>query len=71
MFAGAASAGAYGLVLIAARLAPLGLVSAFRESSVMFGALGGWLILRETGAKRRLRGAALIATGLAVLVIAG
>lgn len=71
LFAGAASAGAYGLVLAAARLAPLGLVSAFRESSVMFGALGGWLILKEPDAKLRLRGAGLIAAGLAVLVFAG
>lgn len=71
VFAGAASAGAYGLVLAAARLAPLGLVSAFRESSVIFGALGGWLILKESAAKKRLGGAGLIAVGLAVLVFAG
>lgn len=71
IFAGAASAGAYGLVLAAARLAPLGLVSAFRESSVIFGALGGWLILKEVAAKKRLGGAGLIALGLAVLVFAG
>jgi drug/metabolite transporter (DMT)-like permease len=69
--AGAASAGAYALVLIAARLAPLGLVSAFRETSVLFGALGAWLILREPLAGRRLQGAAMIALGLVVLVIAG
>ena len=69
LFAGAASAGAYVLVLAAARLAPLGLVSAFRETSVVFGALAGWLILHEPDAKRRLRGTFLVAAGLAVLVL--
>ncbi len=71
LFAGMASIGAYALVLTAARLAPLGLVAAFRETSVLFGAAGGWLILREQEAKRRLRGAALITIGLAVLVLFG
>ena len=67
-FAGAASAGAYILVLIAARSAPLGLVAAVRETSVVFGALGGWLILGEPFGRRRLVAAAMIAAGLALLV---
>ncbi|MEK6255418.1 MAG: EamA family transporter [Gemmatimonadales bacterium] len=71
VFAGAASAGAYGLVLIAARTAPLGLVAAVRETSVVFGALGGWLILKEPLGARRLRAAALIASGLVLLAFAG
>jgi drug/metabolite transporter (DMT)-like permease len=71
LFAGAASIGAYALVLTAARLAPLGLVAAFRETSVLFGAAGGWLILKEREARRRLRGASLIAAGLVVLVLFG
>lgn len=71
VYAGAASVGAYGLVLAAARLAPLGLVAAFRETSVVFGTLGGMWILKEPAAKTRLRGASLIALGLAVLVLAG
>ncbi len=71
VFAGIASAGAYGLVLIAARSAPLGLVAAVRETSVVFGALGGWLILKEPLGTRRLRAAALIAGGLVLLAFAG
>ena len=71
VFAGIASAGAYGLVLIAARSAPLGLVAAVRETSVVFGALGGWLILKEPLGARRLRAAALIAGGLVLLAFAG
>jgi drug/metabolite transporter (DMT)-like permease len=69
LLAGTASAGAYALVLAAARLAPLGLVAAFRETSVLFGVIGGWLILREPDARARLRGASLIAVGLGVLVL--
>ena len=69
LFAGMASAGAYALVLSAARLAPLGLVAAFRETSVVFGTLGGLWILKEPAARSRLKGAALIAAGLVVLVI--
>lgn len=71
LLGGASAVAAYGLVLAAARLAPLGLVSAFRETSVLFGTVGGWLILGEPDARRRLWGASLIAVGLGVLVLAG
>jgi drug/metabolite transporter (DMT)-like permease len=66
---GAASAAAYMLVLAAARLAPLGLVAAFRESSVVFGALGAWLVLGEGAARRRVAGATAVALGLAIEVL--
>ncbi len=71
LLGGTASAAAYILVLAAARLAPLGLVSAFRETSVVIGALAGWLILSEPDGPRRIRGASLVAIGLAVLVLVG
>ena len=71
LFAGTASAGAYDLVLIAARSTPLGLVSAVRETAVVFGALGGWLILKEPLGVRRLRSATLIVSGLVLLAVAG
>ncbi|NNC42597.1 MAG: EamA family transporter [Acidimicrobiia bacterium] len=71
LLGGAASAAAYVLVLVAARLAPLGLVSAFRETSVVIGALAGWLVLSEPDGLRRLRGASLVAVGLGVLVFIG
>ena len=69
-FAGSASVVAYALVLTAARWAPLGLVSAVRETSVILGALGGWLLLKEPFGPARLRASALIAVGLMVLVVA-
>jgi drug/metabolite transporter (DMT)-like permease len=66
---GTASVGAYALVLIAARHASLGLVAAVRETSVVWGALGGWLLLGEAGGRRRFEGAALIALGLMLLAV--
>jgi len=66
---GIASAIAYILVLTAARRAPLGLVAAVRETSVVFGALGGWLILKEPFGRTRVRAAMVIAVGLALLVV--
>jgi uncharacterized membrane protein len=47
------------------------LVSALRETSVVFGALGGWLILKESMGWRRMRGAVLIAAGVFLLVAGG
>ena len=67
---GVLSAGAYTLVLVAARIAPVGLVSAVRETSVVFGALAGWLVLREEFGRRRVAGSVLVVAGLAVLAAA-
>jgi drug/metabolite transporter (DMT)-like permease len=69
--AGLASLGAYALVLSAVRLAAVGHVAGLREASVVFGALGGWLILREPLGARRVAGAGVVAVGLAVLVVSG
>ena len=68
--AGVASVIAYTLVLTAARWAPLGLVAAVRETSVVLGALGGWVLLHEPFGPRRIRASVLIAVGLMVLVAA-
>ncbi len=67
---GAASLVAYALVLLAARSAPVGLVAALRETSVVFGALGGWLLLGEPMGRRRLEGALVIAAGIVLLAVA-
>lgn len=67
LLGGSASVLAYMLVLAAARLAPLGLVSAVRETSVIIGALAGWLILREPLGGRRLAAATSIAVGLVIV----
>jgi drug/metabolite transporter (DMT)-like permease len=67
--AAALNIGAYALVLFAATRAPVGLVAAVRESSVVIGALAGVVILKEPFGRRRLTGAVAVAAGIAVLGI--
>ena len=57
------------MVMIAVRLAPVGYVTMLRESSVLLGALAGWLLLKEGMAAKRLVSAGVILTGLVLLVI--
>ena len=52
--AGACLTGAYGLVLVAVKHAPVGYVATLRESSVVMGAAMGWLLLHEPLGGRRL-----------------
>ena len=66
---GTASVLAYTFVLAAARVAPLGLVSAVRETSVIFGALAGWLLLQERLGPRRLVAASSIGAGLVIIAL--
>lgn len=56
--------GAYALVLFAATRAPVALVSAVRETSVVLGALAGVVLLGEPFGRRRLAGAAAVAVGI-------
>jgi uncharacterized membrane protein len=64
---GLLSVGAYGIVLYANTLAPLGAVSAVRESSVIIAALIGTLLLGETPRLPRLGSAALVCVGIVML----
>jgi drug/metabolite transporter (DMT)-like permease len=54
---------AYGLVLWAMERAPLGPVSALRETSVVFAALIGWLFMRQPLGPRRALACLVIAVG--------
>jgi drug/metabolite transporter (DMT)-like permease len=65
--AAALNIGAYALVLFAATRAPVALVSAVRETSVIFGAIAGLVFLGEPFGRRRLLGAAGVAVGVIVL----
>ncbi|WP_432448632.1 EamA family transporter [Aliiroseovarius marinus] len=67
MLGGGVSMVAYGLVLYAKNFAPLGAVSALRETSVIFAALIGFLFLKEGNWKRRLMAACLMASGVALI----
>ncbi len=67
---GLASAAAYGLVLYAVRWAPVGYVTALRESSVVLAALAGWRLLSEGFGRARIASAGVVCSGLVLLVIA-
>lgn len=58
---------AYGIVVFAMSLGPMGPVSALRETSVVFAALLGWLFLGEKLTARRLAACAVIAAGAVCL----
>jgi drug/metabolite transporter (DMT)-like permease len=60
---------AYILVLRAMQLAPVALVAAGREASVVVGAVFGWLVLREPRPARRLAGAAVVLAGIALIAV--
>lgn len=62
---------AYTMVMVAVRLAPVGYVTMLRESSVVIGALLGWLVLHEPMAHRRIMASGVMLCGLLLLVAAG
>lgn len=64
---GMVSMTAYGLVLYAKNFAPLGAVSALRETSVIFATLIGFFVLKEGNWQRRLGAAVLMTFGIAVI----
>jgi drug/metabolite transporter (DMT)-like permease len=66
--AGAASALTYWMVMIAVRRAPVGYVTALRESSVVIVALVGTRYLGEKDMKRRVFAACIVVAGLGVLI---
>jgi drug/metabolite transporter (DMT)-like permease len=62
---------AYLLVLRAMQLAPVALVAAARESSIVVGAVFGWLVLREPRPARRLVGAVVVLGGIGLIAVGG
>ncbi len=60
---------AYALALFAKTLAPIGIVSAVRETSVIFAALIGVYWLGEGPARRRLVAASVVALGVIILAL--
>ncbi len=69
-FAGAANAGAYLLVMIAARVEPLGLVSGLRETSTLFGLLFASRFLGERVTQRQTVAIAVAAAGAISIAVA-
>jgi drug/metabolite transporter (DMT)-like permease len=66
---GAASAGAYLLVLLALRLASAPAVAAVRETSVVIATGLAAVVLHERVSRSRLAGAAVVAAGVALLAL--
>ncbi|MGC4110606.1 MAG: DMT family transporter [Nocardioides sp.] len=60
---------AYILVLRAMQLAPVALVAAGREASIVVGAVFGWLVLREHRPARRLVGAVVVLAGIGLIAV--
>ena len=58
---------AYGVVLYAKTIAPIGAVSAVRESSVVIAAMIGVIFFGERPWRRRLAAAAIVAAGVVTL----
>jgi len=67
---GLASALAYGLAIHAKTIAPLGLVSALRETSVVIAALIGMVMLGERPWRLRMVAAVVVACGAAMIALA-
>ncbi len=65
------SFGAYAIALAAIAVAPIGAVAAVRESSVLFAAAFGAVVLRERFGAYRWMAAALIVAGLALVKFGG
>ena len=65
--AGAMSLGAYWIAIWAFTRAPLALVAALRETSVLFAMLIGIVLLRERIAPRRWAAAGLILAGILLM----
>jgi drug/metabolite transporter (DMT)-like permease len=60
---------AYLFVLRAMQLAPVALVAAAREASIVVGAGFGWLVLREPRPARRLVGAVVVLAGIGLIAV--
>ncbi len=66
---GVISGAAYGLVLYANTLAPLGVVSALRETSVIFAAIIGVMWFGEGPKRRRLLAGVIVAIGIVAIAV--
>jgi drug/metabolite transporter (DMT)-like permease len=66
-FGGLVALLAYGIVIYAMSAAPMGAVSALRETSVLFAALIGYFFLGETLTVRKILACAVIAIGIIMI----
>jgi len=69
LLAGAVSVAGFLAYLVAARYLPLGPVTALRETSVLFGAVLGTIVLKEGFGARRVAAALLVTVGIGLLAV--
>jgi drug/metabolite transporter (DMT)-like permease len=69
--AGASSAVAYGLVIYAYAFAPMAIVSALRETSVIIAALIGTVLMNERPWQERIAASSMVACGIALMTAFG
>lgn len=67
LFGGMASNGAYALVIFAMSLGAMAVVSSLRETSVIFAALIGTLVLGEPFGRQRIIAALMVALGIIIM----
>ncbi|MCP4822375.1 MAG: EamA family transporter [Shimia sp.] len=70
-FGGLVAFASFGSVMLATRLDKVGEAAVLRETSPIFAALIGWLVLKETVGPRRIALMALIAAGAVIVEIGG
>ena len=68
---GVLSVSAYALVVFVYSIAPVVYAGAIREVSIVFGAILGWLLLKEQFGSIRTLGSLLIFAGIVLIVLAG
>jgi multidrug transporter EmrE-like cation transporter len=67
---GSAATVTYGMVQLAFQRAPVGYVTALRESSVVLAAFVGWRVLGEPAGRKRMAASGVVLSGLVLLVAA-
>jgi len=70
-FGGLVAFMSFGAVMLATRLDKVGEAAVLRETSTVFAALIGWLVLKETVGPRRIALMALIALGAVIVEMGG
>ncbi|PRZ48881.1 EamA-like transporter family protein [Tritonibacter scottomollicae] len=70
-FGGLVAFASFGSVMLATRLDKVGEAAVLRETSTVFAALIGWLVLKETVGPRRIALMALIAAGAVIVEMGG
>ena len=71
VFGGLVAFASFGAVMLATRLDKVGEAAVLRETSTVFAALIGWLVLKETVGPRRIALMALIALGAVIVELGG